>query len=360
MKRFLLLDIDGVLVRPLGYRAALRASVATFAEWMGFSDFQVEEGVIGDLEARGISSEFDMLPLLVGAVLQAVLSEVEIANLPEDLVEAAKYISAAHPLPPEAIHVSAFPLQDGCFPSEAAYRRGLYPALPEALRRSLLLNTRDVYRSPTTRLFQQFVLGSRRFEEVYNLPAQVQSSPYLHEYDQPLLDPLSCKRLESAWRSGAIHVAAMTARPSLPPRGVAVFTDPYPPEAEAALELIGLPDLPLIGLGKLDYVARKVGLPVESLLKPAPAQALAATLVAGGEGELAAIESVVAWLTQPSQGQPFNSLPREIELHVVEDTLGGVRSVRSAAEVLQQSEYSVTVYAWGLVDGNGQKRATLE
>ncbi|MCS6908674.1 MAG: hypothetical protein RML93_12450, partial [Anaerolineales bacterium] len=95
MKRFVLLDIDGVLVRPLGYRAALRASLATFAGWMGCADFQVEEEVIGDLEARGISSEFDMLPLLVGALLSAALSEQSMREFPEDLVEAVKSVSIA-------------------------------------------------------------------------------------------------------------------------------------------------------------------------------------------------------------------------------------------------------------------------
>lgn len=360
MKRYLLLDIDGVLVRPLGYRAALRAALATFAEWMGFADFQVDEELIHDLEARGISSEFDMLPLLLGALLQSVLSQTEIPDLPENLVEAAKHIATAHPLPPRELTVPPFALLEDCFPSEAAYRSGLYPALPQALRRHLLLNTRDAYRSPTTWLFQQFVLGSQRFEQVYGLPAQVQSPSTLHEYDQPLLDPLSRKRLERAWRNGSLCVAAMTARPSLPPKGVTAGTDPYPPEAEAALELIGLPDLPLIGLGKLDYVARRANLAVESLLKPAPAQALAATLLAGGAEELAALEAVLNWLSLPAQPPTFDNLPKQFELHVVEDTLGGIRSGRAAAALLEPYGYQIQVYAWGLTDGNPLKRATLE
>lgn len=359
MKRILLLDIDGVLVRPLGYRAALRASLATFAAWMGCDSFQVEEEVLSQLEAQGISSEFDMLPLLVGALFDAILSNSSPLALAADPQQAAHQVAALHPLTPRRLQVPTFPLQEGLFPAEAAYRSGLYPDLTDALRRSLLLNTRDVFHSATTRLFQQYVLGSRRFGEVYGLTAQVQAPAYLQLYDQPLLDAISRKRLENAWRRGEIQAAAMTARPSLPPRGVTLPAEPYPPEAEAALELVGLPDLPLVGLGKLEYVARQAKLAVESLLKPAPAQALAATLVALGEEELAAIEKVVAWLSQPSQALRSEHLPKHLELHVVEDTLGGIRSVRAAAEVLQQSGYGVRVSAWGLTDGNPLKRESL-
>ncbi|GAB4479797.1 MAG: hypothetical protein Kow0088_21000 [Anaerolineales bacterium] len=360
MKRFLLLDIDGVLVRPLGYRAALRASLATFAEWMGFSNFRVAEEVITDLEARGISSEFDMLPLLLGALLDAVLLEAQISDLPSDFIQALRHIAKARLSPPNELDVPTFTLQADCFPSEAAYQQGIYSALPEPLRRNLLLNTRDVYRSPTTQLFQQFVLGSQHFSAVYGLPAQVQTISCLQAYDQPLLDPNSRARLVQSWREGKLAPVAMTSRPSLPPRAAVDVHEPYPPEAEAALELIGLPDLPLIGLGKLDYVARQANLAIESLLKPAAAQALAATLVAAGMDELTAIERVVDWLTQPAQTLPSDILPQQFELHVVEDTLGGIHSVRAAAEIFQRTGYSVAVYAWGLVDGNPQKRSTLE
>ncbi|RCK72577.1 MAG: hypothetical protein ANABAC_1925 [Anaerolineae bacterium] len=359
MKRVVLLDIDGVLVRPLGYRAALRASLATFAAWMGFDAFQVEEEVISQLEARGISSEFDMLPLLVGALFDAVLSRTAPMELAADLEEAARQVAELHPQPVRHLQVPAFPLQESCFPAEAAYRSGIYPALPDDLRRSLLLNTRNVYQSATTRLFQQYVLGSQRFGEVYGLTAQVHVPAYLQAYDQPLLDSSCRARFEKAWRGGEFQAAAMTARPSSPPRGVTSPPEPYPPEAEAALELIGLPDLPLVALGKLDYVARQAKLPVESLLKPAPAQALAATLVACGADERTAIEGVVAWLSQPSPALPFDNLPPQLELHVVEDTLAGIHSVRAAAELLKQNGYNVHVVAWGLTDGNPLKRKTL-
>ncbi len=360
MTKFLLLDIDGVLVRPLGYRKALRDSLATFAAWMGFNDFEVDEAVIGSLEAQGISSEFDMLPLLVGALCEAALSSIGSIELSSDLVEALKQIAAVHPSPPNTLSLPTFRLQDGCFPAEAAYRSGVYPSIPEALRRGLLLHTRDVYRSVTTRLFQQFVLGDQRFSEVYGLSAEISTPSYLQTYDQPLLDALSRQCLVNAWRGGEIRPAAMTARPSLPPGGVSALNEPYPPEAEAALELLELTEMPLIGLGKLDTVARQANIPVESLLKPAPAQALAATLVAGGCSELHAVQAAIAWTAKPPLSPNFDHLPAQFELHVVEDTLGGIRSARAAAELLRQSGYQVSFFAWGLADGNSLKRATFE
>ncbi len=62
MTKIILLDIDGVLVHPGGYRAALRATVQRF-----IGDVEIREDLLTDFEKRGISSEWDMSPLIVAA-----------------------------------------------------------------------------------------------------------------------------------------------------------------------------------------------------------------------------------------------------------------------------------------------------
>ena len=53
-------------------------------------------------------------------------------------------------------------------------------------------------------------------------------------------------------------------------------------------------------------------------------------------------------------------LPRTFELIVVEDTLGGVRSVLAAGEILKASGFHVTVRPFGLTLGNETKASAFE
>ncbi|MBK9780262.1 MAG: hypothetical protein IPP55_09455 [Anaerolineales bacterium] len=69
MKKVILLDVDGVLVAPGGYRAALHATVKRF-----IGALRHEEELLAELEKRGIFSEWDMSPLILGAYWEDVLS----------------------------------------------------------------------------------------------------------------------------------------------------------------------------------------------------------------------------------------------------------------------------------------------
>ncbi len=355
MTRILLLDIDGVLVYPLGYRAALRAA---FDRLTGCADC-LSETLLASLEARSISSEFDMLPLLVGACWQERLARHPLPDLPTDVLDAAVRIRQAAPDGLCDLSIPPFPISAHLFPAEAAYRAGLFPAIPDRLRRNLLLHSRDVYRSSTTRLFQEFVLGSETFSRTYRLPAQIRTPSYLQRHDRPLLGGSAFARLERARRTNGLHLASITARPSLPPSEILDPDGAYPPEAEQALAQVGLADMPVIGLGRLDYVARRAGLPVEALLKPAPAHALAAILAAQWGQELLAVETAVRSL-HAGRFQPPTALPATFEVHVVEDTSAGIRSAQQAVQWLNAWGYVVAFFPWGLSAGNPLKREALQ
>src|SRR5258706_4894773 len=89
MTKVVLLDIDGVLVHHGGYRAALHATLNHFVSLMGLSHFDFTEEELADLEKRGIFSEWDMVPILLGALWNDILSRPPKLDLPSDLSSAA-------------------------------------------------------------------------------------------------------------------------------------------------------------------------------------------------------------------------------------------------------------------------------
>ena len=74
MTTVILLDIDGVLVHPGGYRAALHATLNHFVNLMGLPHFEFPEEKLAGFEKRGITSEWDMVPLLLGVLWEDILS----------------------------------------------------------------------------------------------------------------------------------------------------------------------------------------------------------------------------------------------------------------------------------------------
>jgi hypothetical protein len=129
----------------------------------------------------------------------------------------------------------------------------------------------------------------------------------------------------------------------------------YAPEAEIALDLVGLADIPLIAFGKLEYLAAKRGLDAGVLIKPSPVHALAATAAALTGDEWAGLQSAGDWRQTGKLDGVFANLPREFELFVVEDTMGGIRSTQAAGEILRNNGFDVTTHTIGLTSGSASK-----
>ncbi len=357
MKKVILLDVDGVLVTPGGYRAALHATLDHFASLMGVPHFDFHEEKIAELEKHGIFSEWDMVPVLLGTAWNDILSHWTEVNLPSDLASAAVEIGRRmNGYVPGDVNVPEFEVLPDIYPTESALQHGCFPFIPEDLRRSLLHDSRNVHFSHTTRLFQHFSLGSRVFSKTYNLPAEVETESFLHSHDRTNLnEEILAKLLQKD-----VYLASITARPSAPPRDVDTSHSGYAPEAENALELVGLPDIPLIGYGRLEYYAKQHGLDAATLLKPSPVHALAATAAAFTGEEWPAIQAAADWQQTGQLNSLFSSLPRSFELIVVEDTMGGIRSTWGAGEVLQKAGFDVTIRPFGLTSGSVSKTAAFE
>jgi hypothetical protein len=352
MKKVVLLDIDGVLVRQGGYRAALHATLNHFASLMELPHFDFPEEKISEMEKREISSEWDMVPLLLGAFWNEILSHHPNLNLPAELSSAAVEIGRnINGFVPKNFFIPEFDLVPGLYPSEAALQSGCFPFIPLDLKTNLLSQSRNVRFSQTMRLFQHYSLGSKVFSQTYDLPAEVETESFLQTHDSSNInDAVRSKLLQAD-----VHPAALTARPSTPPREVDTSHFGYAPESELALELVGLSEIPLIGFGKLEYLASQRGLEAGALLKPSPVHALAATAAALTGNEWAGLQSAGEWVQTGKLNGAFEGLPRKFELSVVEDTLGGIRSTQKAGEILNQAGYDVTVRAFGLTSGNAAK-----
>lgn len=353
MTKIILLDVDGVLVHPGGYRAALRATVNYFIE----PQLDIQEKTLTNLEKLGISSEWDMSPLLLASYWTDILSRQPIQNLPSDVSSAAIEINRQRKVDaPAHLSILEFSLVAGQYPAETAFHAGCFASIPYDLRKNLLTETRNVHKSHTTRIFQHFTLGSKQFAETYNLPAEFETKSFLLTRDRPNIND----EIRAKLRQSNHHLAAFTARPSGPPHEVAGSTPGFAPEAELALELVGLPDIPLIAFGKLEYLASQYGLEPATLVKPSPVQALAAALAAWTGEEWPALQAANHWRETGILNEMFNQLPKTFELIVVEDTMGGIHSVRSAGEILKKAGLDVNVRAIGLTSGNSAKTSAFE
>ncbi len=71
-RTLLLFDVDGVLVHPVGYRAALRALVDRFAAQTGIGP---DDNEIAFFEACGFINEWDSGAVCVSAILLAALDQ---------------------------------------------------------------------------------------------------------------------------------------------------------------------------------------------------------------------------------------------------------------------------------------------
>ena len=343
MNRVLLLDLDGVLVEPRGYRAAIRETMAWFYRAWGWRAPFPTEADIAAFEARGVTSEWDMVPLMLAWVAEAFLRHHPPEDLPALFPEAPapRVRATVWPPPFRDLVVQAAPH----FARHEEPARALLLAMQEApeatpfprLARTpwaegLLAATRDVYRAPTTQVFQHFALGSEGFAHTYGLPARFPAPSLLAQEDRPLLSGQAAARLRAGMRAGRWRLVVFTRRPSRPQAaGLG-----YPPEAELALTRVGLPDVPLLGQGHVAFWAAARGLPYEAYLKPAPFHALAALFLAWAPEDLplpTVLDAAFRCLT--ANEPPPAWFPRRMEVWVVEDTPVGVQAAREAAGHLQ-------------------------
>ena len=368
-----LFDIDSVLVEADGYLKALQDAVAYFSKQMGVGAHPPTEAEVRTFEANGIGSEWDSAPTCIAALLVERLRREPSMTLSFDWAKALAALAShpltlSHPDYADLAHRIGERLP-GQSPTESARAvlwedvkstSSLEPHYPviDALFNTLLGRTHDFYRAPVTRHFQHLVIGSQGVNQTYDVDPDFESVAYLREYDRPLLTAETRARLHEAVERKSIRIALYTARPSLPPDGANATANDYSPEAELAQSLVGLDDYPLIGLGRVHWLAQKVGQRGDHLVKPSPVQALAAIGAAWSGQEAAALEAALA-LHQDSDLRPPLADIKPTTVHIFEDSPGGIDAVRHAVEALQAAGLDVACQPHGITPADSPKAAAM-
>jgi hypothetical protein len=369
-----LLDVDGVLLKPYGYRASFRATINYLTQRMKLGDLAPDEEVNFLCESLGITNEWDMTALSLACLFDAILDgNHQGFHLPGDVLQACDAISEnKFTIPTEVdyrrvIQKVGANYQTGLAPAEIALilnQNPNHPALfPNLMDHPILENllgcTRDVFNCTATRIFQNFTLGSEEFRNTYQIPACFDTPSLLLTMDRRLISDEMRDRLLLLWRRRDLALVAYTARPSLPPRGVNPSRVGYAPEAEFALKVLEVEEIPLVAYGRLQYAADLDGLPIDALVKPSPVQAIGAILAALGMNEDEAMHTAIgiaqeAGLPLVAGASRRLPVPRDllpvdpIQVHVFEDAPSGFRAGKLAVEMLNQVGITSTLHCWGV------------
>jgi len=359
-----LFDVDSVLVEAVGYLKALQGTVAHFTEQLGAGSHPPTETEARTFEAHGLTSEWDSGAACVGLVLiERLLREPELCP-PGCWSEALDYLSQRPcPLPhPDYLDLAAWVgsrLDASTTPARVATeyleerfvtgggQEGRH-AMLSLLLSELLGHTHDFYRAPVTRYLQHLVIGSKRVPATYGVEADFESPSYLMRHDRSFLAPSWRARVRRCIAGGHAGAAIYTARPSLPPAELEESKLGFSPEAEAARALVGLDGLPLIGEGKMRWLAAQSGEEVERLVKPSPVQALAAIGAASSGREASALQAALALHCDGKLEPPLARL-EAITVHVFEDTVGGLVAVERAVDALRAAGLAVDYHPYGIV-----------
>jgi len=314
-KKILIFDMDGVLLRPLGYHRALKETVRLGAEALGFEGITISDAEIAEFEGLGISSEWHS-----SAACLAIL------RLSGGLDLSALFAS----LQQEPIQNQALLRLERVI-QRLSREAGVDPAPVIALIR----NSQSIAQSHSLNLFQEMILGSDEFKRIYGKEGSLDVESYLLQYDQPLLGAEMRNRL-LVWLDDPEHGGAvMTNRPSR-----------EMPDANYGLQLIGLEGLPSVGYGEIEWLAGEVGVNTTALAKPSPAHALAASLSAFSRDMELNLRNASASFN--GGGTEAYAYLEGSEVTVFEDTPAGLISVDGLEKLLHGQGISVAVNKIGI------------
>ncbi len=356
--KIFLFDIDGVLVKPLGYRQGVQIVFKEYAQHWGFTGRLAGEDEISLLESRQITSEWDQIPICLACVLETGLAES--ANRPADF--------SIDGVPPALFHegsasitvdyrrmineIGSLPKEPGALSDRLLKNGSIFPHLfPYRAFRDLFANTRDVLMSPTTRRFQLLELGSRVFSDTYHLAADCETDGLLVTSDVSLIPANLAADLLRKQNNGELRLAAISARPSRPDGLFSDSNHSYSPEAELGLRVAGLAEIPCIGFGELVWLAEKAHTEADNLLKPNRIHALAGIAAASGLDSLSAMQAAYDLDRTGSKdriSEIFGTVLEPVEVHIFEDTPVGILSARSAVEYMNELGIPCVFHAWGI------------
>ena len=380
-KTFILLDIDGVLIHPGGYRHSYADTVNYYLAFLGQPHLHVDDRIAEIFEFSSIQAEWDMVPLTITAFLEWFAEERDEHPRFKSIDQSGNLPSTGNQeqfitfLKNKIIDYSKV-LSNEEIPALAIYqdckRNQQHSVLPriwnEPILDEILLYSLDIYRSPLFRRLETQLLGTEYMNNRFQLNIQEVIVPNLEVIDFPILSEEHRDRLIQ--KKADFHTAIITARPNLLPDAVGeknTASHFILPEAEIAFRLIGWDErvIPVIGVGSLSYIEDKYHLPKDSYLKPHPFHSIASILNTMTGNQTEALETAKKvydrWIKRDFVSNPLKQFIPEgsrIRIAVFEDSASGIQSCLSAGKIFSDYGYRPEIKAYGIYSTD-EKRVQL-
>jgi hypothetical protein len=212
--------------------------------------------------------------------------------------------------------------------------------------------------APGKQVFQNYVLGDEHYAEYYGLTPPVMCEALLEKLDRTALQPRWRDEVLARRARGEAYPVVYTARPSLPPGEAGGAVRGFTPEAEIGRDMAGLTDVPVMGFGKLDWWAHRVGLAGWNLVKPSPVHAMAAMGAARTGLELESIKAAMAVARGDHLRYPLTACAGQ-DVHVFEDSPSSLGAVTKAVDLLNRQGLGLTLRRYGIAAPDSPKAVTL-
>lgn len=353
-KSIILFDMDGVLLKQVGYHTALIAAVKRIGAALGMPNAVITPGEIGRFEAMSVTNEWDSQSICAALML------IDLWKLDGSI----RYdrITPRNPIVTEgAPDISAFLdrfTEIGDDPGPRAYEilAGENPWLDAAQREYLeviLFNTRDIYKSPLLPAYQETVLGSKVFQQHYGLTPRLNAESFLMTQDTRVMTDSKLAELQD-WLHMPEHQAGiLTNRPCKTPPGYLSS-----PEAEIGAQFVGLPDLPLMGSGTLAWFAEtQLHVADHLLFKPHPLHALGLLQLILGQTVEDALRISNDLLEGHGERAAWEALDGA-RVTVIEDTFKGLACGLASQKALAEIDIPIHLQLIG-ISKHPEKQATL-
>lgn len=357
-QKFILFDMDGVLLKSGGYQQSLQTSVNRIAKALGVPQAKITSDQIAQFEALSITNEWDTLAISIALVLVHVWQFDGSIRLTSDISRSTKSIPIESPDFQQFLNT----FDDvGPLPGESAFHKiigentWLNPSQKKHLK-DILFKCRDIHNSLTLPIHQETVLGSREFHANYELQPQLNIESFLLKYDQPIMSRELSSKLRAWLLEKNHHVGILTNRPNSTP-GEFISA----PEAELGAKLVGMEDYPILGSGMLNWYAEtQCSLPQHTFLKPNAVHALGLMQICLGQSPGEAISRAVElWHENKSSISHWRPL-QDADVLIFEDSIKGLQSGMNAKRLLKRIDININLKCIGVTDNPIKKRALLD
>ena len=375
---YLLFDIDGVLIKSVGYLEAYVDTTNILLHSLSQPHLSVNADIAECFVHHKVPNEWDKVPISIVIFLD-LYAKFHPESLPFNSFPIQKML---FPLPITQAAFSTFVeekieeieniLNEGEIPTATLYRHciqrketSIFPHIwNDPVMNDLLQDALDIKRSECLAQLEARLLGEKTFHGIFGRKTSYEGSSYLETKDIQLIseENTSFLRRESG---EACFTSLITTRPTLPIHSTGELTTNSEmdfPEGETVMDKLKWKEsqIKLIGAGELNEAEHFLQLKPTSLMKPNPVHALAAMIASRGVESSQAILKAHAFCEKQGSLQPFLPLNRPIQMAVFEDSTIGVLSCQEASRRLNAAGYQSECFSYGIQTNSVKNQQLLD